>query len=495
MNWLTSRCAPLVALTALALAGCDEGTDLNVDLPDSAAISTEYTEYKDPLLDVATVRVSPVQTLKTNQYLIGRLSDNIAGTTEARAYFNVITGSSNDSLPSKFTRPVLDSVVVIMGFDKVSGSTAVPASFDVFNLLAPLDERQTYNSGSTTATAGVPLGTNLMSRLNRTAVVVTDTATRPVTTAVVPDQTIRLVLQRTAATAAPFSPAPAVSSSFSTNFYTALRGGASFTQMQLNGLLNGLAIAPSAGYSSGILSFGRGLSSRLAFYFHDEGSTTAPKRWHSYSAFFGPVFSSAGAPSSRDPRYYTQITTDFTGTPLSALANPTQAVTSTALNGTSYLQEGVGLGTRVTFKGLEALMNKPGLTVNRAELRVPVKPFSNALYPNPTAIYALEVDANNTPLQRLSNFLPTNRLVQADGQNQLGTSQPALGTLVDASSTQPYYNLVITNYLQAFLTNKLEGNPAALVLVPNISSTATLGLNRAAIDANNISLRVYFSKQ
>ncbi|MBF9235983.1 DUF4270 family protein [Hymenobacter sp. BT683] len=493
MNWLTSRCAPLVALSALALASCDGGTDLNVDLPDSTAISTEYTEYKDPLLDVATVRISPVQTLKTDHYLIGRLADNIVGTTEARAYFNVVTGSPADSLPSKFTRPVLDSVVIVMGFDKVHGSVVTPVHFDVFNLLTPLDERGAYNSGSTTA-VGAPLGENLVSSLNRTTVV-TDTTTSPVTTTVVPSPTIRLVLQRTAAVASPFAPAPAVSSAFFTNFYTALRSSTSgFTQAQLDGLLKGLAIAPSAGYSSGILSFGRSYNARLACFFHDEAATK-PRSWHSYSVFFGPVFSNAGASPIRDPRYYTQITNTLTGTQLSSLTNPSQAVASTTLNGNSYVQEGVGLGTRITFRGLEALMNKPGLTVNRAELRVPVKPFSNALYSNPAAIYALEVDANNNALQRLSNFLPTDRVVQADGQNQLGTSQPALGTLVNASSTQPYYTLVITNYLQAYLTDKLDGNPASLVLVPNISSSSTLGLNRAVIDAANISLRVYYSKQ
>ena len=125
MNWLTSRCAPLVALTALALAGCDKGTDLNVDLPDTTAISTEY---KDLDVTVATVRLVPLQTLKDDHFLVGRLADNVAGTTEARAYFNVVNGPDipfggiTDSLPSKLIRPVLDSVVLVMGFDRVYGS-------------------------------------------------------------------------------------------------------------------------------------------------------------------------------------------------------------------------------------------------------------------------------------------------------------------------------------------------------------------------------------
>ena len=506
MNWLTSRCAPLVTLSALALAGCDKGTDLKVDLPGTAGTNTEYIEYKNPLLDVATVRVAPVQTLKANHFLIGRLRDNIAGTTEARAYLNTITISSRDSLPSKLTTPVLDSVVMVMGFDKVDGSLTTPAQFDVFNLQAPLDERQAYNSGSNTPTTGPALGQNVTSRLDRTVQVTTAaTGTTPAATTTVPDQTVRLVLQRTAAVAAPFAPAPAVASSFfSTTFFPALRG-TTFTQAQLDGLLKGLAVAPSAGYSSGIVSFGRTGERRLAFFFHDAAVPAPPstvrRKWRSFSVFFGPVYSSLpGAPISApasDPRYYTQITNDFSGTALSALTDVTQAVPGNAgtLNGTSYLQEGVGLGTRVTFKNLGTLLTTPGVTINRAELRVPVKPFSNALLTNPASLHALEVDDNNRALQRIIDFIPTDRVVQADGANQLRTESPSMGTLINAGSTQSYYNLLITSYLQAYVTNKLEGNPASLVLVPNISSALTLSLNRAVIDASNVSLRVYYTKR
>ena len=162
MNWLTSRCAPLAALAALALASCDTGTALNVDLPDTATTNTHYQDY-----DVAsgTVRLDSVRTLKTDHFLIGRLADNVAGLTMARAFFNVVDASvvsasvSNvsaaDSLPSKFTDPklfngppTLDSTVIIMGFDRVYGSSSTLARFAVSALAAPLDDRQVYTSNS-----------------------------------------------------------------------------------------------------------------------------------------------------------------------------------------------------------------------------------------------------------------------------------------------------------------------------------------------------------
>ena len=177
------------------------------------------------------------------------------------------------------------------------------------------------------------------------------------------------------------------------------------------------------------------------------------------------------------------------------LSSPSGAVLPAALNGTSYVQEGVGLGTRVTFQGLDELLKTPGLTINRAELRVPVKPYSNALLPNPAQVYAVEVDGGNTVLQRILNFQSYDRVVQGDGQVQQGASAPAVGVLMDAGTAQPYYSLVISSYLQAYLRNQLGGNPASLVLVPTTRNSSALGLNRAAVSAADIRLRVYYSKR
>ena len=499
MNWLTSRGAPLVALSALALlASCDKGTDLNVDLPDTTAISTEYQDFP---LAVATVRLAPVQSLKTDRYLVGRLTDNVAGTTEARAYFNLLTTGRVDSLPSKLPLPVLDSAVVVLGFEKVYGSTTTPVRFDVLRLGAPLDERQVYNSETPTPTGG-PIARNLTSRLDRTqqqilvAAVAADptkgTGAVPAVTTTIPDPTVRLLLQRRAVAATPTRPAlAAVPSEFVDSLFARLSStSVNFGQAQLDNLLKGLAIVPSAGHSASVVSFGRGLDARITLYFR---ATAIARR--TYSIVFGPALSGGGTVSPvRDPRYYTRITTALPAG-LAALANRAGAVPAGVLGGTSYVQEGTGLGTRVTFQGLEALKATPNLTVNRAEIRVPVKPFSNALFGNPLFLYAVEVDAGNNALQRTVNFLPSDRVVQADGANQLGGGFPATSKLENGASSQAYYSLPITNYLDAFLKDKLEGNPAALVLVPSTQTSGTLSLNRAVLDANNITLRVYYSKK
>ena len=510
MNWLTSRCAPLAALTALALTSCDTGTALNVDLPDTATVNTQYQDF-----DVAsgTVRLGPVQTQKTDHFLIGRLADNVVGNTMARAFFNVVDVSVPDSLPSKFTDPklfsgppTLDSTVVIMGFDKVYGSSNVPARFDVFQLATPLDERQVYNASSSESGL-VPLTQNVSSRLDRTMVQVvtaadiTVTPNIPAVTTTVPDQTVRLVIQRRAANG---SSQPAVPLAFANDLFAQLRV-AGFNQSQLDAKLKGLAIAPNATYNSGIVSFGRAYVSKMVLYFHSTSAwktrgnvSPADTLKRSYVTYFGPAFSSVGLSASNDPRYYTQITNDLPPA-LAVLNSSAGYLPNAALGGTSYAQEGTGLGTRVTFMGLDVLSQSAaagGLTINRAELRVPVRPYANVLFPNPSQLYATEVSATNEVLQRIISYLPTDRIVQADGTSQTGAGSPATGLLTTVSAAQTYYTLPITSYLQAYLNNQLDGNPTGgIVLVPNIRNTNTLTLNRTVLDAANIKLRVYYSKR
>ena len=516
MNWLTSRGAPLVALAALALTGCDTGTALNVDLPDTTSVNTQY---QDLPLSVSTVRLAPVHTLKTDHFLVGRLNDNVAGTTTANAYLNVLDaaavtavgGSVNDTLPytlaTSTTPAILDSVVLAMGFDRVYGSTSTPARFDVYPLLNSLDDRQLYDA-STPQPLGPTtnaIGRNLTSRLDRTQqVVVTAAVAATPTTAAVPavtstatDPTVRLVIRRRGVAAGPGQTAITdIPSSFADGLFTRL-SQAGFNQTVLNGSLKGLAIVPNDTYNSGIVAFSRGYRQRMLIYYHIDATATAVRQHLTYSIYFGPTFSSLNLSTSSDPRYYTQITNDLP-TNLLVLNNRAGAVNPAVLNGLSYTQEGTGLATRVSFTGLSDLIaaaTAGGLTINRAELRVPVKPYTNALFPSPSLLYAVEVNSNNEVLQRIVNFIPTDRVVQADGSDPTGVNSYAVGGLVDGTTTQAYYSLPITSYLQAYLYDKLGEKPAALVLAPNIQASSTLTLNRAALDAANIKLRVYYSKR
>lgn len=490
MNWLTSRVATVAApVVLLALAGCDKGTDLNVDLPDTTGISTDYLDL-DLGAQAATVRLQPVSTLKGEHYLVGRLNEGVAGTTVARSYLNVLLPTLPDSLPNKFTDPRLDSVVMVLTYDRVYGSTTAPVRLNIGNLPARLDDRAVYDS-STPPSAPITewLGTNVPGKIDRTQQVTTSaTTTNPAVTITVPDASVRLVLQRSTN----------MPSAFFDNLFGDLKT-TGFTQAKLDEKLRGLSLEPANGYNGSILSLGRVAIGRVELFFHDPSSTT-PTKWHAFPLVFGPVYSAAGQASALDPRYYTQLESDFSGSVLTQLGLPgNMGVPAASINNTSYLQEGNGLGTRISLSNLpqlEALRNLRGLAINRAELRVPIKPYSNLLFPNSTLLYALEANSSNEVLQRVVNYVPTDRVVQTDGSNPRGINNEAIGTIVNGSTTQPYYSILLTTYLQAYLNNNLDGDlPANLLLMPSVGRSTTLSLNRTAIDAANIHLFVYYSQQ
>lgn len=502
MSWPTSQrrnfsrsAAVLLAITALSLvglAGCQTTGDPTVDLPGSAATSSKYVEVS---VSAATVLTDPALTLKTNRYLVGRLRDQVTGLTEARGVLNLRPSTLTDSLPGKLKNAVLESVVLIAPFEQVYGTGTAPLRYDVLTLAQKLDEQVVYAAIDSPTLGKQALATGLSAPLNATRQV-TQTASDgsgTVITTTVPDMVVRQTLLSLGQNN------PLLTTVFQTLNATV------FSQADLDAALPGLVLAPSAGYEGSLVAFGRGtVGTQLKFRFSYDSVQTAPlpiaKGRRSYSLFFGPGrnAASSGPGAPEDPRYYTQLTNDRTGSALADLTSQSHDVPAAALGGRTYLQEGIGLGTRITFNDLsqiEKLRNTPGVAINQAELRVPVQPYTTGLFPNPAGFYALEVGADNKVLLRTSNQITSERI--------LPTESTYGQMLINPNTSSPYYSFLLTRYLQAYLTPKglgvdEAGNPlplpAALVLTPTLRSTTSLTLNRAVLDANAIVLRVYYSQ-
>ncbi|RYU78717.1 DUF4270 family protein [Hymenobacter persicinus] len=497
MNWLASSAFRVASVslfsTALlfATAGCEDPNELGVELPGTTPINTEYRDFP---VTASTVRQSPVETLNSTRFLVGRVQDTKVGTTTAKAFLNlqVLTAAT---LPSQFTDPILDSVVVVAGFDQVYGSSASPVSFDVYALTSPLSERATYNSASNVP-LGSLIGAGRKSSLTRTKVeqqsnglktkiLVNGVSVDSTTAVTVPDRTARLTLYRKAA-----GSLSEVPSALMQSIFTALKDkNTSFTQTTLNNLWKGMAIVPSDNFTGAVVGFNRTLESRVLFYYHINGADVTPEP---YQIFFG---NSTGANAAR---VFTQLQTAFVA-PFDQLTDPTKSVAPSAPDQVAYMQEGLGLGTKLVIPGLaDLLANSQGLAINRAELIVPLKPFTNVVFPAPKQAVVYELGADNKILQRTVNISPVERLVQADGANQQGAGTNATAAFYDISPTNKYYSISMTSYLQSYVYDLLGGErPAALMFYPVVRYSTTsldLSLNRAALDAQNIKLRVYFSK-
>lgn len=522
MNWPTSArrfaSASLFSVSLLVAAtGCEDASDLGVELPGTAAASTEYRDFP---ITASTVLQDSLETLKANSYLVGRVRDNALGTTTARGYFNLkLSPGLNDTLPASVTgtapNPQLDSVVLIMPFDAVYGSAASPLQVNVYPLAAPLDEQGLYNSTSSAAVdAANPLGVGLRARLNGTRRIkqrnspssATDTTTFKVT---VPDKTVRLKLNNG-------------NSTIPRTVFELLKNTA-FSQSQLDAVWRGVAIQPVDGFTSAVVGFPTTTSiTRAVFYYHYTNKLGTGTLQGLYSIPFG----TQGAYNSKvnSPRYFTNITTDLAA-PFNRLRGPSgssQSVAASESGNVVYMQAGSGFGTKLEIPGLAELKQlaqpqangNPAIAINRAELLLPIQPYSSLLFAVPANAYLYEVNSANEPLKRVLLNSRVERLVLRDGVNQLappvasiennvnssGTpigyyQQAATATVASLSDVNRTYGMLMTSYVQAYVYDKLGGTtPAGFIFSPVLRSSGGLGLDRAALDANNIKLRVYYSK-
>jgi hypothetical protein len=182
------------------------------------------------------------------------------------------------------------------------------------------------------------------------------------------------------------------------------------------------------------------------------------------------------------------------------------------------MQGGNGFGARLEIPGLNELRSlaqpqaagSSAIAINRAELLIPVKPFSNLLFPQPGNGYLYEVNANNQSLTRRLLNNRVERIVLRDGVDQLGTGLSSIGDVQQGSGyyqnaaaarfyslsdANQYYSLVLTGYVQSYVYDRLSGAaPAAFILSPSLRTSLGLDLNRAVLDGTGIKLRVYYSQ-
>ena len=375
MNWLaSSACRGIsVSLFSAALlfatASCEDPTDLGVELPGTTPVSTEYHDYP---VTAATILQAPTQTLNSTHYLVGRVQDAKLGTTTAQSFCNLRVFTTGSYLfPAEYTNPVLDSAVIVAGFDQVYGTSAAPVYFDVYPLTSPLSDQGTYNS-STNVAVGAPIAVGAKSSLNRKLVLKTKLLVNGVSVDSVtntPDATVRLTIYRKAAGALPAIPSPLVETIFS-----AVRDkNTTFTQAILDTKWKGMALRPSTNFTGSVVSFSRVLQNRVFFYYHVDGVDVAPTP-------YSLTFESFSADAINSPRVFTQLSTVFTA-PFNQLTTPARVVPASLADQTAYLQDGVGLGTKLEIAALADLIsNREGLAINRAELIIPVKPYSTLLF-------------------------------------------------------------------------------------------------------------------
>lgn len=477
--------ALLLTSALFSLASCeDNANELGLDLPGTAPISTDFEDFP---VQASTVRKDTLATTQKDHYLVGRLQDgNTLGVLEAKAFLDIAPSTAaSDSLPFQYAgqNPVLDSVVLTASFDRVYGSAITPFRMSVHELDQPLDEFTTYNSKSTVA-LGPAIVTDSLVLLNRTI------QNKIKTLDSLKGLPIRISLSSKKQPTA-----------FGTRLFNKLRTTNSvyLSEKDLRDVWKGFALLPTS--TGTVLGFNRSTSSLVNVYYHlpiDLTVTPNIKKKKVFHIIFNDPFQTASA-----PRFFTNIsyTLNAPGSPFNVLQNNGLAQVDQAVSsGTVYAQDGTGLMTKLIIPGLEELKQRQAqsnLVVNRAELIIPLRPNSVGQFNAPAQLYLYEANnANNRILVYRNGVSELERLVQQNGLLTPVNNQPLPFLLTDADADNKYYSALITNYVQAYMKGQLpEPTPSAFLLSPTRRRAGgELSLDRATLDAQNIKLRVYYSK-
>jgi hypothetical protein len=183
-------------------------------------------------------------------------------------------------------------------------------------------------------------------------------------------------------------------------------------------------------------------------------------------------------PFSLSSVYFTKFSPNYAGTALSNIL--TTELAATKNNGLSYIQNGLGIVTKLQIPFLK--QNLGSIAINKAFLEITPKKSD---YPFSTGLGLVEIDDNNKII-KVSNI---DQLVYLDNNSQAAT--------IDTSKK---YTLNITRYLQETISKNTAKNFAILPYNYYISSSGSASFirntdpRRMVLDANSVKLKVYYTK-
>ncbi|MHC2990821.1 hypothetical protein OB13_04205 [Pontibacter sp. HJ8] len=438
-----------------ALAACEDPKDIGLDLQDENLIGTEFTDT----LTIQTGTVfqgDSILSYRMASAVVGQYADPVLGRTRATAFTEVGLGGTNVTFGNNAKA---DSLVLTLDYGFKYADTLAAMQVQVHRLTGAFDEKASYFTNSQLSYEPAPVGTAAFKPMIE-VVDVNGTKTKRT-------KLLRVKLS------------PELASQF-----VAQSGQSTFSnQSSFVNFFKGLALLVAEDTNGSLVGFNLNSTSSALTLHYTAGDGT--KKTHAF------ILGSGG--------YFSQLTTDRTGTALEGLQANGSFIPSSSTGGDSYVQAGTQLLTKLTFPGLEALKALHGeVIINRAELLLPVKSAStdNNL-PVPPQMVLYEANSTNRILRDATG---TQRAVQQDGASANATGRPA--SLV-YDKTRGQYSLNVTSYLQAIMLGEKSNNGlllgAAVVTQNQQLFTISPQVNpyRAIITnsgAKPVKLLLYYSK-
>ncbi|WP_229580333.1 DUF4270 family protein [Persicitalea jodogahamensis] len=371
-SWVRNSLAGVAIVVTLLLSGCDPIGNIGV---------TPLTPVETLFTDTLTVRTSTVladsvRTGNPDYYLAGRYVDPIFGTITASSFIRMSLFAQLDL----GTSPVYDSLVLVTNYSYSYGDTLPPQTLAVHRIREVIDPTRSYYNNSTVAYDPTPLAKRTFNATPRS------------------NGVLRFRL-----------PDDLGKELFALSGQTGGQTNAEFAKT-----LGGFALIPDAKNTAvlGFQAINNALAMRL--YYHTTTDTTTT----SFVALAIAVSQTTGQPIFRAG--FNRVTADRSGTPLAGLQ---PLVPRPAGDGPTYVQDALGIRTKIEIPYLKSLGGGKPIAINRAELTV--KPDLSAIQQGlgiPNYLVLLETDATNRTYYDESNNI---RLVFNDLKLS-GTEPPAV---------------------------------------------------------------------
>jgi hypothetical protein len=470
MNLAVVRFIFILVTAWFLLMSCNKSTTIGSELQPQN-LGVVFTDTATIL--TSTIFVDTISTTNRELLLAGEYTDPVLGRVKASAFFNVQPFNTSFSFGSN---PQFISAVFALPINFAYGDTTQLQTLSVHKLVEPINPQRVYRNKDVLAYEPTPIATATFKGsdavFGRVEIPLTDTFR---------DQIVALANS------------------------TAVSG---LTQAQLDAFVKGFALVSHGGEALWGFRVTGQVPAAIEIRFRNELGSEQIYRIVARNAV------SAETDVSGE-RYNTQrfnhVEVDRTATPLQNLTQDYQTIPSAQTQEQTFIQESLGIFTKIEFPYLSEFVKNQTIAINRADLVVfPVAGTRTPFFKTPRRVdlrilgddkrirkYFFRFNdplLNNTTIQDTLDVR-----VQTEGNNPFGFNAPLSVALSNISKS---YNLEITSYIQYCLNNlnpryqginKFPNN--GLVLGSDLSNTAiyrlVLGSNKHPQQA--MKLRIFYT--
>ncbi|MEL7020247.1 MAG: DUF4270 family protein [Bacteroidota bacterium] len=402
-NLLTLIASLSIAIVFSLTSSCSDPTLVGADLLEEEQVSVKvidtislqtYTEQYDSVLTY-----SPFESSQLSDYLVGKMSDPVFGSTESVLYAQLLLG--NESLD--LTDATFDSLVLVLPIDSaaVYGNQPQQYDFEVRRILEEIDSDANVYSNQIFDVADAPIG-----RFSGTVnPLVTRGVFNPIADSIQQVRQLRICMN----------------DDFAQELFgqdtSVFRSDAAFRSY-----LKGIQLVGTS-ENTGLLGFNLPASAGLQLYYTKDTVSTV----------FNFNFQVDGVRALH-------IRHDYEGTVAASF------VENQRLGDSLFLLQGLG--------GLRGIIELPYITqlenvvVNRAEIRIPIQPTETDDYAVPTGLRLRYLDERSGELEDVDDFL----FASASGS----VSGLFGGVVVQGDSgDSDYYAFNISDHLQEMISGNV----------------------------------------